>query len=131
MSATAAAMAQVNIRMTEELKRAGDATLERADISPTQLVRAVWAKLAMGTEALDQLMAALAQSPSPQVDADGVGSQAGDALVSRIARRQEGFEQAFNLDAGSYIALTDEELEDLLYEERLQRERERMTWHVK
>ena len=122
-------MAQVNIRMLAETKRAGDATLERVSVTPTQLVRAIWAKLALGTEAFDQIMEALVKSPSPQECPTNDGLRQGDLLIERIDLRQEAFEQACGLDATTYAPLSDEAFESLLVEELAEREYERMVWH--
>lgn len=130
MSSNSPTMAQVNIRIASDVKRAGDATLERADVTPTQLVRAIWAKLAMGHEALDQLVEALVKDPSPYAATVEGDVRAGDMLVEHIARRQQAFEQEVGLNARACVPLSDDEAEDLLYEEQVLRERERMVWHA-
>ena len=43
---------QLNTRMDAQLKAAGDSTLDLYGISPSELIRALWAKIALGEEAL-------------------------------------------------------------------------------
>ena len=50
------ATAQLNARMSQELKSSGDAALAEVGISPTKLVRLVWEKAASGKEGLHQLL---------------------------------------------------------------------------
>lgn len=54
-----AATAQLNARMSKELKSSGDKILAEAGISPTKLVRLVWGKVASGREGLNQLLEVL------------------------------------------------------------------------
>lgn len=55
MSATA----QLNARMSRELKSSGDKALAEAGISPTKLVRLVWEKVASGSDGLHKLLEVL------------------------------------------------------------------------
>lgn len=130
MGSGSASMAQVNIRMGIELKKAGDATLDRANVTPTQLIRAIWSKLALGAEALDQIMEALVKEPSPYAGTLVDGRGGGDLIVERIARRQEAFEQGLGFDTSAYVPITDEEADELILEEWRVRDRERMVWHA-
>ena len=50
------ATAQLNVRMSQELKSLGDKILFEAGISPTKLVRLVWGKVGSGREGLHQLL---------------------------------------------------------------------------
>ena len=50
------ATAQLNVRMSQQLKSSGDRALANAGISPTKLVRLVWEKAASGNEGLRQLL---------------------------------------------------------------------------
>lgn len=125
MSARSAAMAQVNVRIDPGVKAAGDATLASVDVTATQLIRAVWDKLAQGASAFDQLAIALAKD-SPALASDRREKEdAARELIEGIIQRQEAFEKTWGLDASTYVALSDEEMEDLLFDERMQRERAR------
>ena len=117
-------MAQLNVRMDPELKAAGDSVLDLYRISPSELVRAVWEKVAIGKNALRQIIETLAAEPTP---ASVKRSRKENALkmIERIERRQAEFEKEFGLDPSTYVAHTDEELEDLVYEDYLEKWRER------
>jgi len=127
MGASASA-AQLNVRMAPELKGAGDATLERMGILPVQLIRAVWQKLAMGEEAATQLLQSLAQKPA-------VGEGSFPALEwEELDRSLEG-RNAFwaQLEAVAGPApepLSADEMLELLYEDRVEREREGLVGHA-
>ncbi len=128
MANGSAAMAQVNIRMNAALKARGDEVLTRADVSPSQLIRAVWAKVAQGRESLDQLVRVLA-ADAKAIDAVG-GTPPGDAVVERIRRRQEGFELKFGLNPETYQPLSEDEMRDVLYEQRIERDCGRLVEDV-
>lgn len=130
MSARAAAMAQVNIRMDPTLKAAGDATLCAVDVSPSQLIRAVWQKLAQGIEAFDQLATTLAQD-SPQLVANSAeANAAAEQLVCNIQQRQALLEQTWGLDASTYAPISDEALQELVFDELVSREALRAAHHA-
>lgn len=136
MATGAAGMAQLNVRLDPELKAAGDSVLDRIGISPAQLIRAVWAKVARGAEACDQLVAALAQEPSASVGLAGsAGPLAGDGSfgresgrMARIQARQEALAGELGLDMSLLVPLTDEVLEEALCEDYFAGERDRMVW---
>lgn len=48
-------LSQMNIRLDGRLKTAGDAVLTEAGTNPTQLIRALWQKIAHGTADLRQV----------------------------------------------------------------------------
>lgn len=129
MATGSGSMAQLNVRMDPAIKSAGDEVLERANVTPTQFVRAIWAKLSRGSEALDQLIEVLLRHPSSAEATCTPVPMAGDLLTEGIVKRQEELEQSLGLDASSYRALSDDEMRDLLLDERIERERERMVWN--
>jgi hypothetical protein len=53
------ATAQLNARMSQDLKSSGDQVLAEAGVSQTKLVRLVWQKVASGSEGLQQLLEVL------------------------------------------------------------------------
>lgn len=120
MAARTAEMAQVNIRMNQGLKRAGDTVLAQMGISPTQLVRAVWAKVACGAQACEDLVRVLAAAPTTSDGLAVAGDAAeGDATVrisrfDRIRARQEALARELGLDLASFVPHSDEELTELL-----------------
>ena len=129
MAAGPGSMAQLNVRMDPAIKSAGDEVLERANVTPTQFVRAIWAKLSQGSEALDQLIEVLLRHPSSAEPTCAPTPMAGDLLAGGIVRRQEELEQSLGLDISSYRALSEDEMRDLLLDERIEREHERMVWN--
>lgn len=130
MAPSAASMAQFNVCLDPKVKKAGDDTLERVGVTPTQIVRAVWEKLTYGAEAFEQLAVALVNSPGIQDEWDVASQGRGDEATSRIMRRQELFEGEVGLDPRSFHPSTDEEMEALLRDEAVRRERERMAWNA-
>lgn len=130
MAPSAASMSQLNVRLDPQAKAAGDATLERMGVTPTQFVRAIWNKLALGAQAFDQLASALVLTPGVIGDAQESLTTRGDSVVQRIVERQASLEHELGLTPTTYTPLSEEDMEDLLYEEALLRERERMTWHA-
>ena len=122
------AMAQLNIRMEPQLKAAGDEVLARLGITPTQLVRALWMKVSRGAEALDQIVAALAQEPA----AIGIAEP-----TSHISTKDDPFEnrlttfyQEHGFDYSAYSSPTDDEWEELLLQEWAEREGKGLVQHA-
>lgn len=109
------AMAQVNVRMDQGLKIAGDTVLDQMGISPTKLIRAVWAKVACGAKACDQLVSVLAAEPSAGTTlATGNREQGTSARHARLVARQEALADELGLSLTSFVPHDDEELDDLL-----------------
>ena len=52
---TSQTLSQVNIRMDSRVKKEGDAVLAEEGTNPTQLVRALWQKIACGSADLHQV----------------------------------------------------------------------------
>ncbi len=80
-------VAQINVRIDRSLKDEGDAVLAEAGISPTRIVRDLWAKLAQRGTALDEVVAALGASgftPDEQAAID-----AKLAVIDRVSRRRD------------------------------------------
>lgn len=128
MSAATTSAAQLNIRMSPSTKASGDATLERMGILPAQIVRAVWQKLALGEEAAGQLLRALAQKPS--VGEAAFSASSWEEHDGYLERRMAFWAEMEALAGPPPPALSDEEMSELLYEERLERERERLVGHA-
>lgn len=120
MASGATGLSQMNIRLDAQTKASGDAVLRRMSITPSELVRAVWAKIAEGVEGCEQVLAAL----QPQkASAQGAESE-GEAFIARIEARQAAL-LALAGDAAHPATMTDDELDDALWEEWEQRDRER------
>ena len=122
-----ASLSQMNVRMESQLKVAGDNVLARMGVTPTQLVRAVWMKVAQGAEAFDQIVAVLAEEPAA---VSGVsGGEGPDAVSDEFEERLQLFYCESGFDYSAYSSPTDDEWEDLLLRERADREAERMVGH--
>ena len=120
MASGATGLSQMNIRLDAQTKASGDAVLRRMSITPSALVRAVWAKDAEGVEGCEQVLAALQPQKS---SAQGAESE-GEAFIARIEARQAAL-LALAGDAAHPATMTDDELDDALWEEWEQRDRER------
>ena len=117
-------MAQLNVRMDPELKAAGDSVLDLYGISPSEVVRALWEKIALGKEALTQLMDTFAAEPTPE-SVKRSKKEYALKMIERIEQRQAEFEKEFGLDPTTYVELTEEEYQELLYEDYLEKWSER------
>lgn len=116
-------MAQINVRINRDLKEAGDAVLARLGVSPSQIVRDLWAKLVERRDNPQQVFEAL------QLDVRSAEEQAEIdrklAIVERATTRFEEFGRRYGLSLENYQPLTEEELEEARWEEYLERGRER------
>ena len=105
---------QFNVRIPLDLKKAGDETLARVGSSPTQVVRAVWQKLAQGTQGFSELDDILVGSPDPDraaaIDAKLAALGHGGELSTRFC-------ESLELDAAVLVAMTDDELREARYDE--------------
>lgn len=125
MSVANTSAAQLNIRMSPAIKAAGDATLERMGILPAQIVRAVWQKLALGEEAAGQLLRSLTQKPA--VGEAPYSTFSWEDYESHQERREAFWSQIEAIAGPAPEPLPDEAMEELLYEEYLERDRERLV----
>ena len=114
-------MAQLNVRMTPELKAAGDSVLDLYGVSPSELVRAVWEKIAAGDEAFRQIVDTLTFEPTAG-SVKRSKRYAAMKMIERIEQRQAEFEREFGLDPATYVPLTDDELNELVYQDYLEEE---------
>ena len=111
-----AATSQLNVRMDSELRAAGDAVLKRAGVTPAEVVRALWAKIAKGAQECEQILSTLSDKDDTAI------SSRGDELVGQI---EDWHSQLFSLaeaDRATYVPPTDEELDEMLYDEWLARD---------
>jgi antitoxin component of RelBE/YafQ-DinJ toxin-antitoxin module len=67
-------IAQMNIRMSAQLKSAGDKVLAQAGVTPTHIVRALWKKISQGAADLSQVKEVL-----------GIATQSDSSLPSANA----------------------------------------------
>ena len=115
-------MAQLNVRMDPELKAAGDSVLDLYGVSPSELVRALWEKIAKGETSFKQVVETLAAEPAAgkhkvvQYERDGM------SFTDWVEWRFNAFAAEVGLDPSTFVPHTDEELEELLYEDYLEEE---------
>lgn len=113
-----APMAQVNVRIDQQLKLAGDAVLGQMGITPTQLIRAVWSKVAGGAKACDQLIDTLASDSS--ANATSAHDQEESIAPTRsewLEFRQQQLAQELGMDLSTFVPHSDEELDELMLAE--------------
>ena len=111
----AAAMEQANARVDQHLKAAGDAILEQMDISPTQLIRAIWAKVARGARSCDQPVSVLAGDPAanaPVFPEEGTSERR--TRTDWLEARQGQLARELGMDLATFVPHTDEQLEELM-----------------
>lgn len=68
-------LSQMNIRLDGRLKTAGDAVLTEAGTNPTQLIRALWQKIAHGTADLRQVEHVLGLRVQDESASDGAATK--------------------------------------------------------
>lgn len=122
--------AQLNVRMNAELKAAGDSVLEFYGIAPSELIRALWSKISHGEQALDQVVRALTAEPAAG-SVKTIGASEGASRVAQlIQQRQTSFEREVGLDPASYLPISNEQLEDLVYQDFLEERTARKANHA-
>jgi hypothetical protein len=107
------ATSQLNVRMDAKLRSVGDAVLERVGITPAEVMRALWAKIARGVEDCEQALSMFADQEDPIV------SSRGKEFLARIEGWHDELFALVEAPRTSYVAPTDEELEEMLYDEWL------------
>lgn len=121
---TAPPMAQINVRISRDLKEKGDAVLARLGISPSQIVRDLWAKLAEHRDHPQQVLEAL------QLDVRTAEEQAEIdrklAIIDRATTRFEEFGKRYGLSPEN-MPQYDEDFDwhEAMWEERDERALER------
>lgn len=116
-------MAQINVRIDRELKEAGDAVLARLGVSPSQIVRDLWAKLAECRDNPQQVLEALQLNVRTAEEQAEIDRKL--AIIDRATTRLEEFAKRYGLSLANCEPLTEEELEEARWEEYLERGKER------
>ena len=113
----ALATVQLNVRIPKTLKEQGDSTLSLVGSTPTKIVRELWTRLAEGSESYERVHDVLAGGISEE------RQSAIDAKINAIERSQglvEAFGTSLGMDASSFEPLSDDEMAEALYDERLE-----------
>lgn len=124
MAQGSAAVSQLNIRLDSHVKESGDAVLKRMGITPSELVRALWAKISEGMEGCEEVLDVLKPTKAGAAD-DPMGK--GAAFIARIEARKAALAALVVEDSLAPSPMSDDELEDALWEEWQDRDRERGT----
>lgn len=90
-------VAQINVRIERTLKDEGDAALAEAGISPTQIVRDLWGKLAQRGDAFDEVMQTLGSEGRSPGEQEAINAKL--AVLDRVARRRDQLAQSLSLSA--------------------------------
>lgn len=120
-----ASMAQLNIRLDPALKEAGDSVLNLMGVTPSQFIRTIWMKLARGAEAFDQIATVLISEPTAEFVQPPVARDEKSLASQRIIARQHAFEQSVALNPNTYMPISEEELEEFVYLDFIEREEQR------
>ena len=112
-------VAQINVRIERSLKEEGDAALAEAGLSPTQVVRDLWSKLAQRGTAIDQVVEALGTGGYTSDERAAI--QAKLAGLDRVARRRDELAARLSLSAADAPIYAD----GYDWRDRVQQERER------
>lgn len=116
-----AATTQLNVRMEAPLRAAGDSVLVRVGITPAEIVRALWTKVALGVQECEEVLALLAEEPAP------AASSRGEACLAPIENWHAELFRLAGVDRLSYVAPSDDELDEMLYDEWLDSDAEQVT----
>lgn len=107
--------------MDAQLRAAGDAALEQMGITPAEIVRALWAKIAGGTQECEKVLKLLAKEAAPPAPSRGK-----ECLASIDAWHDKIFSLA-DVNRASYVAPSDDKLDELLYDEWLRNDVEQVA----
>ena len=116
-------MAQLNVRMKPELKAAGDSILELYGIAPSEFIRTMWEKISLGEEAFRQVAEALAADPAAGSYQGTSAAEARHGFANQIRQLQADYEYELGMTPSTYIPLSEEQLEELIYEDYLEERR--------
>ena len=111
------ATAQLNARMSRNLKEAGDDALATIGLSPTQAVRALWEKAAKRGKDLDEVAALLLLKPESGAETEATEPTPNVHDMIDDFYRQHGIDPTVTRDYGD----DNEMLADALYERMVER----------
>ena len=120
------AMTQMNVRVNVERKRQAEAVLELTGGSLGALVRKLLDKVASGAQGAEEVRAVLEGERETAVQ---TADSKTHALFAKIDRHYDELASALGTRASSFVPLSDEQLEEALYDGRLEREQERVAWY--
>lgn len=114
----AAGMAQVNVRMSPELKAAGEAAMSASGVTPTEVLRWVYETFAEGRESIARLLRE--GTAARVVDEAPAADDRGALLLKGIDDRYAALYASLGLDQRNLpsAVLEDDELDRLFWDER-------------
>lgn len=113
----ASQVAQINVRIERALKEEGDAALAEAGISPSQVVRDLWGRLAQRGEAISDVMAVLGSGE--RTSEERAATEARLAILDRITRRRDELASRLGLSMADMPVYPDGyEWQERVYQER-------------
>ena len=122
----AATMTQLNVRVNTEHRRQAEEVLGLMGESLTKLIRGVVEKVSQGVEEAEEVYSVLKGTPAEEMSLTNRTSR----VFERVDSHYQTMAESLGVDVASFTPLTDEELEEALYDERLSREAERVAWHA-
>ena len=122
----AATMTQLNVRVNTEQRRQAEEVLGLMGESLTKLIRGVVEKVSQGVEEAEEVYSVLKGTPAEEMPLTNRASR----VFERVDSHYQTMAESLGVDIASFAPLTDEELEEALYDEHLSREAERMAWHA-
>ena len=109
--------AQINVRINRSLKEAGDLSLARCEVSPSQIVRELWECLAQGTDAVDHVRDAFSSYGEGPAGEQQVRQKV--TAVQRMTTLHDSFAKEHALDESLAPAhAADEDWHELVWTER-------------
>lgn len=115
----AASMAQVNVRMSPELKAAGEAAIASSGLTSTDVIRAVYELFSTGYEGISKLVHTLVDPRAGQEPL--AEDDPGTLFLRGLNERYEAFYHSVGLNPNSVSSFTHysyEELDALYWDER-------------
>ena len=122
----AATMTQLNVRVNTEQRRQAEEVLGLMGESLTKLIRGVVEKVSQGVEEAEEVYSVLKGTPAEEMPLTNRASR----VFERVDSHYHAMAESLSVDIASFAPLSDEELEEALYDEHLSREAERMAWHA-
>ena len=116
---TMSTVAQINVKLSRDLKASGDDSLRELGISPSELVRKVWHAIALRGESRKRVIDALDNAPEGSIGAEASPAIARAQAVARGACIFVDAGKRMGLDPSLLPTLTDDELEEALLEEHV------------
>ena len=120
--------AQMNFRIDAELKRRGDERFARLGCTPSDAMRRLYEVAARYDDGSEALLQSLIGSEVEEDSAMSEGEKRAQAVTDFLSSLQEQREALGIPPSASSRPLTDEDLDELLYEAKIGRMMERGLW---